>query len=215
MAFGAFEKHVLGPRREAIKRARLAKEQAAEAAEERASDRDAAVAWNQRRLQTKERGEQFNEPFPSDEEIEGHIEGVGDQKMSDETTQQPAPKVWRHSVGQAEFILQAMSESLVRVTHRDQVGYIGINRDWDIGRPYTWKHMDRTVGVSRAVMERYTSADGIHGNLFGEATPEQALNVLCDIQLHIQMKEDSQRDNSEERKVLREFLDELPDWAGG
>ena len=85
MVFGAFEKHVLGPRREAIRqarlaeeRARLAKERAAEAAEEGAAERAELKAWNERRLQAERSGERFDEPFPIDEEAEGHIEGTGD-----------------------------------------------------------------------------------------------------------------------------------------
>ena len=208
MVLGSFEKHIFGPRREAINQAKEAKARAeAMLAEGR--------AWNERRRQAKARGEPFDEPLPGAEEAEGHTRGTGDQKMPGESTQSAAPKIWRHNVGRAEFILRPLSESLVKVTYRDQVGYIGINRNRDAEKPYTWLHMDRMAEVSRADVERYTSPDGIHGNLFGEATPEEALSVLCDIQLQVQRKEDPQRANSEERKVLREFLDELPDWKAG
>ena len=176
--------------------------------------------WNERRLQAEARGEPFDEPTPGNEEAEGHIKGTGEQKMPDESTQYPAPKVWSYNNGQAEFILRSITESLIRVTHRDQVGYIGVNQNWDVGKPYTWTFMDRTSGPSRADMEeRYARPDGIHGNPFGESTPEEALTLLCNLQLVIQRKEDSQRINPEERKraarkVLREFLGELPDWEG-
>ena len=213
MVFGAYEKYVFGPRREAIKRAKEAKERAKEVSA-------AWKAWNERRLQAEARGEPFNEPVPGDEEVEGHMEGTGEHKMPDEPAQYPAPKVWSHNNGQAEFILRSMSESLVQVTHRDQVGYIGINQNWDVGRPYTWTYMDRTTGPSRADMERDARPDGIHGNPSGEATPEEALTLLCNLQLVIQRREDSRRINPEERKrsarkVLGEFLDRLPDWEGG
>lgn len=213
MVFGAYEKYVFGPRREAIKRAKEAKERAKEVAA-------AWKAWNERRLQAEARGEPFDEPVPGDEEVEGHMEGTGEHKMPDEPAQYPAPKVWSHNNGQAEFILRSMSESLVQVTHRDQVGYIGINQNWDVGRPYTWTYMDRTTGPSRADMERDARPDGIHGNPSGEATPEEALTLLCNILLETQGKEDSRRINPEERKrsarkVLGEFLDRLPDWEGG
>ena len=59
MVLGAYEKHVAGPRREAIKQAKLAEEQVNE-----------MKAWNQRRLQAKASGEPFDEPFPGDEESE-------------------------------------------------------------------------------------------------------------------------------------------------
>ena len=188
--------------------------------EGRAEGRAEYRAWNERRLQAEALGEPFDEPFPSEEEAEGHIQGIGEHKMPEEPAQYPAPKVWSHNNGQAEFILRSMSESLVQVTHRDQVGYIGINQNWDVGRPYTWTFMDRTTGPSRADMERDARPDGIHGNPFGEATPEEALTLLCNILLETQGKEDSRRINPEERKrsarkVLGEFLDRLPDWEGG
>ena len=165
-------------------------------------------------------GERFDEPFPGDEGAEEHTEEAGDRKTRAESTQQPTPKVWRHSVGQAEFILQHMSDSLVRVTHRDQVGYIGINQNWDVGEPYSWTFMEGGTGPGGEGIEMTAKPDGIHGSPFGEPTPEQALSLLCDVLLNMQRKEDSQRVNPEERKqaarkVLREFLDELPDWANG
>ena len=222
MVFGAYEKYVFGPRREAIKRADEAEARAEERAKERAKEVAAAwKAWNERRLQAEARGEPFNEPFPGDEEVEGHREGTGEHKMPEEPAQYTAPKVWSHNNGQAEFILRSMSESLVQVTHRDQVGYIGINQNWDVGRPYTWTYMDRTTGPSRADMERDARPDGIHGNPFGEATPEEALTLLCNILLVIRREERTHRRiNPEERKrsarkVLGEFLDRLPDWEGG
>ena len=140
--------------------------------------------------------------------------------MSDESTQQPTPKVWRHSVGQAEFIMQPVSDSLIRVTHRDQVGYIGINQNWDVAAPYSWTFMEGTTGPGGDEIERHARPDGIHRNPFGSPTPEAALSALCNVLLDMQRKEDSKRVNPEERKqsarkVLREFLDELPDWESG
>ena len=125
MVFGTYEKYVFGPRREAIKRADEAEARAAEVVA-------ACEAWNERRLQAEARGEPFNESVPGDEEVEGHIQGTGEHKMPEEPAQYPAPKVWSHNNGQAEFILRAMSESFVQVTHRDQVGYIGRSS------PQTW-----------------------------------------------------------------------------
>ena len=74
MVFGAFEKHVFGPRREAIKRADEAEKRAEERVKERVKEVTAAgKAWNERRLQAEARGEPFNEPVPGYEEVEGHI----------------------------------------------------------------------------------------------------------------------------------------------
>ena len=39
--------------------------------------------------------------------------------------------------GEAEFILEPVNDSVVKVTHRGQVGWIGISLDWDPQRPYT------------------------------------------------------------------------------
>ena len=59
MVLGAYEKHVAGPRREAIKQAKQAEEQVNE-----------MKAWNACRLQAEASGEPFDEPFPGDEEPE-------------------------------------------------------------------------------------------------------------------------------------------------
>ena len=110
--------------------------------------------------------------------------------------------------GGYEFILEPLSDSLVRVTHRDQTGYLGIIMNWDAGKPYA---------VTR--LEDAASEDGVD-DMSGFATPEAALTALCNVLLHFQRIEDSKRINPEERKqaarkVLREFLDELPDLGGG
>ena len=107
--------------------------------------------------------------------------------------------------GEAEFILEPVNDSVVKVTHRDQVGWIGISLDWDPQRPYT------TTTFSNRL-----SDDGIEriGSEF--ATPDDAMKSLCRWLLRQQRREDSRSVNLEERKdaarrVLREFLDELPD----
>ncbi len=107
--------------------------------------------------------------------------------------------------GEAEFILEAVNDSVVKVTHRDQVGWIGISRDWDAQRPYTHTTLASSI-----------RDDGIEGFVFHHATPDDALRFLCKLLLDSQSKRDSQRVNPEERKtaarkVLREFLDEQPE----
>ena len=91
------------------------------------------------------------------------------------------------------------------MNNRTQVGWIGISLDWDPQRPYT------TTTFSNRL-----SDDGIEriGSEF--ATPDDALKSLCWWLLRQQRREDSRSVNLEERKnaarkVLREFLDELPD----
>ena len=107
--------------------------------------------------------------------------------------------------GRAEFILEPLNEAVVKVTHRDRVGWIGISLDWDAERPYT---STITSGQLRD--------DGISGIGLHHDTPDAALRFLCGILLDQQRKVDSQRINPEERKaaakrVLREFLTELPE----
>ena len=107
--------------------------------------------------------------------------------------------------GEAEFILEPVNDSVVKVTHRGQVGWIGISLDWDPQRPYTsttFSHRLKEDGIERIGSEY--------------ATPDDALKSLCRWLLRQQRREDSRRVNLEERKkaarrVLREFLDELPD----
>ena len=122
----------------------------------------------------------------------------------------------RYNYRRAEFILEPLSDALVRVTHREQTGYIGITRNWDAGKPYSWTFLESTAEPGGVDMESMASPDGIEGNFFSHSTPEQALKIVCDILLDMQRKEDSKRVNLEERKriarqVLREFLEGLPE----
>lgn len=70
---GAYEKHVAGPRREAIARAEKAEKERDEAQVAQAIQGERLVearAWNERRLQAEARGERFGEPFLGDVESE-------------------------------------------------------------------------------------------------------------------------------------------------
>ena len=128
--------------------------------------------------------------------------------MTDEYAQNPTLKTWNYEFGQVQFVLQRLSESLIEVTYRDQVGYLGLVKDFDAGKPYGWS--PTRSGVSEDGL-----AYGMH-----YSTPESALSDLCRIMLSNQRKEDSKRINPEERQqaarvVLEEFFDELPDWEDG
>ena len=106
--------------------------------------------------------------------------------------------------GNGEFVLEPLSDSLVKVIHRDQTGYLGIVKDWDASAPFA--STTSTFQVKDEEIDTY----------FGHSTPEGALNWLCRSMLSDQRKVDSKRINPEERKkaarqVLREFLEELPD----
>lgn len=106
--------------------------------------------------------------------------------------------------GEAEFILEPVSDAVVKVTHRDQAGWFGISLDWDAQQPYSYTTLPSQL-----------RDDGIDGALFRYTTPDDALKALCTWLLNQQRKEDSRRINPEERKaaarrVLREFLNEQP-----
>ena len=102
------------------------------------------------------------------------------------------------------FILESVSDSVVRVTHREQTGFFGISRDWDPSRPYR-----------STTAERLVHTDGIGGPGYPFATPAEALRSLCDLMLADQHPEGAGRTNSQEgkrtaRQFLAEFMDELP-----
>ncbi len=106
--------------------------------------------------------------------------------------------------GEAEFILEPVNDAVVKVAHKDQVGWVGISLDWDVQRPYT-----------STTLPSQLRDDGINGALFEYTTPDDALRALCARLLAQQRREDSRRINPEERKaaarrVLREFLNEQP-----
>ena len=107
--------------------------------------------------------------------------------------------------GEAEFMLDPVNDAVVKVTHRNQVGWIGISLDWDVQRPYTFTTSSAEI-----------SDDGLDGVVFRYSTPDEALKFLCTMLLDYQGREDSRRVNPEERKasakrVLREFLNEQPE----
>ena len=105
----------------------------------------------------------------------------------------------------ADFLLESISDCVVRVTHMDQVGYVGMSVDWNPDRPYVW-----------ATGEFQVEAEGITASRAAEhRTVEEALEPLCRLMLSAQRRHDAQRINAEERKaagrrVMRDFLAELP-----
>ena len=119
-------------------------------------------------------------------------------------TERSEMKKRHYNNGNGEFILEPLSDSLVKVTHRDQTGYFGINKNWDVAQPYAY-----TTSKDRV------DDDGVDA-MWGEHSPRAALDSLCRSMLTDQRKEDSKRINPEGRRdaarqVLGEFLEELPD----
>ena len=105
-----------------------------------------------------------------------------------------------------EFTLEPLSESVVRVNYQDQKGYVGLKRDWEADRPYTWINWEGDI-----------NDEGISaGFSYSYPIPELALEDLCSLLLREQRKQDAQRINPEERKkaarhVFMEFLEEMPE----
>lgn len=114
----------------------------------------------------------------------------------------------RYIYQEAEFVLEHVSESVVRVTHRDQTGYFGIHRDWeDDLNPYTPMQRDEKVhddGIG--------GIDSISVNL---PTPDEAIASLCTVMLDDRVEEDARLTRSgrwqeSARSTLQELLGGLP-----
>ncbi len=106
----------------------------------------------------------------------------------------------------ADFLLEPISDSVIRVTHVDQVGYVGMSPNWNPHRPYVWATSESQVGPEGIMT---------FGASFEYRTVEEALQQLCGILLDAQRRREAQRVNPEERKaagrrLMREFLAELP-----
>ena len=104
------------------------------------------------------------------------------------------------------FVLESLSASVVRVTHREQTGHFGIGRDWDDpARPY------RKTSVKGLV-----HTDGIGGSNFQFSTPDEALRSLCGMMVDAQRMADASRVDPVERReaalqTLAEFMADLPE----
>ena len=115
----------------------------------------------------------------------------------------------RHTVGDAEFILEPISDSVIRVTHREQTGYFGLRDDWDPSKPYTQT-------TAKGLVQK--DSIGYLRSLFTYSSADAALKELCEIMLKDQRMADSRRTNPEERKaaarrVMGEFLEELAETS--
>ena len=110
-----------------------------------------------------------------------------------------------HSCGGAWFLLKPVSESVARVTHRDQAGYIGISREWeDSSRPYTSTRREEEV-----------RDDGVAVDRVCHPKPSEAFGLLCDEMLADQRLEDARSARAERSlepaaATLRKFLEEMP-----
>ena len=94
---------------------------------------------------------------------------------------------------------------MVRVKHRDQVGYFGIYKDGDLKYPFAFQFL-----------EPQSYDEGIGNSMTKSTTPESALRSLIHYMTEMQRKTDEQQINPEARKglaqwTLQEFLETLPD----
>ena len=103
------------------------------------------------------------------------------------------------------FVLERLSPAVVRVTHRDQVGYFGLYQDGDLKYPYAFQ-----------TWEPQSFDEGLGNSMTRSTTPESALRSLIHYMTESQRKMDEQQINPEARKglaqwALQEFLETLPD----
>ena len=103
------------------------------------------------------------------------------------------------------FVLERLSPEVVRVKHRDQVGYFGIYKDGDLKYPFAFQ-----------TWEPQSYDEGIGNSMTRSTTPESALRDLIHYMTENQRKTDEQRINPEARKglaqwTLQECLETLPD----
>ena len=112
-----------------------------------------------------------------------------------------------------EFILEPVSDSVIRVTHREQTGFFGLRGDWEPNEPYTWARHEGMV--------RRDYIDPSHGlgiethSVFTYSSSDGALKALCESMLNDQRSSDAKRANPEERKaaarrVMGEMLEGVP-----
>lgn len=104
-----------------------------------------------------------------------------------------------------EFFLQPISDSVVRVTHREQTWYLGLRADWDSSKPYTQT-------TSGDVVQK--DSIGCRRSVHTCSNSEAALNDLCKTML-VQQREADARPIKEDRqgsarRVMGEFLWEIP-----
>ena len=103
------------------------------------------------------------------------------------------------------YVLEQMSPAVVRVTHRDQLGYFGLYKGGDLKYPFAFQ-----------LFEPKSYDEGIGDSLSRATTPESALRTLIHDMREKQRKADEQQINPEARKglaewTLQEFLQTLPD----
>ena len=103
------------------------------------------------------------------------------------------------------FFLEPLSPSVVRVEHRDHVGYFGIYVDLDVEEPFAFQ-----------TREPESYEDGVGNSMTKSATPEGALDTLIHYMKKKQQRTDAQQINPEARKgmaqwTLHQFLETLPD----
>ena len=106
-----------------------------------------------------------------------------------------------------EFLIEALSPSVVKVEHKEQVGWIGISKDCDVNSPFAFQFR-----------ETESLDEGVGTNITASSTPRTALICMAFHLTQAQQKEESLRINPEARRgmarwQLHEYLEGLEDGA--
>ena len=117
------------------------------------------------------------------------------------------PGTRKFSGGRHEFIPPPHNGSVIKVTHRDQAGWIGIAPNGDVRPSY-----------SHTTLPSNVRDDGIDTATASSATADEAFRFICAQLVTAQSKDDSRSVNPEERRpvgrhVLRRFLEGLPPYS--
>ena len=101
-----------------------------------------------------------------------------------------------------EFFLETVSPSMVKVTHKEQVGWIGLSKDSDDNKAFAYQ-----------LWPLQTGEEGVGTSLTDAQTPRQALLNLAFRITRRQERDDYLRINPKARKGLAEW--ELKEFMEG
>ena len=101
-----------------------------------------------------------------------------------------------------EFFLETISPSIVKVTHKEQVGWIGLSKDSDDNKAFAYQLWPLQAGE-----------EGVGTSLTDAQTPRQALLNLAFRLTRRQERDDYLRINPKARKGLAEW--ELKEFMEG
>ena len=80
-------------------------------------------------------------------------------------TERSEMKKRHYNNGDGEFILEPLSASLVKVTHREQTGYFGISKNWDVAQPYSYTTRNGERMMTESMAHSVTARRETHWTL--------------------------------------------------